>query len=140
MIYALKIILSITLICEISWGQAEPKANPPTSEPTESEMDRASNELLNKKLDELLRKKELKEKIAKEKRQAAIKKQPKRIQKLINNGEISIGMTADQVVLSWGLPSDINRTMYKHGTHEQWIYNRKNYVYLDNGIVTAIQN
>lgn len=56
-------------------------------------------------------------------------------------GGIAVGMTAKQVLAScWGRPEHVNRTTTAHGTHEQWVYHTSNYVYLDNGIVTAIQN
>lgn len=52
-----------------------------------------------------------------------------------------IGMTADQIrSSSWGSPEDINKTTTEFGTSEQWVYPDYKYIYLDNGIVTAIQN
>lgn len=55
----------------------------------------------------------------------------------------AIGMTAAQVRAStWGKPSDINRTTTRYGVSEQWVYNTYSgtkYVYLDDGIVTAIR-
>ena len=55
----------------------------------------------------------------------------------------AIGMTAAQVRAStWGEPSDINRTTTQYGVSEQWVYNTYSgtkYIYLDDGIVTAIQ-
>lgn len=55
----------------------------------------------------------------------------------------SIGMTEAQVLAStWGEPSDINRTTTRYGVWEQWVYRtgaKTKYIYLDNGIVTAIQ-
>lgn len=51
-----------------------------------------------------------------------------------------IGMTADEVLAStWGEPEKINRTTTVYGVSEQWVYSGNRYVYLDNGIVTAIQ-
>jgi len=48
-------------------------------------------------------------------------------------------MTAEKVEKStWGKPSDINKTTTKYGVSEQWVYSR-GYVYLDDGIVTSIQ-
>lgn len=53
----------------------------------------------------------------------------------------TIGMTADEVRNStWGSPSKINTTKTSSGTHEQWVYSTTRYVYLDNGIVTSIQD
>lgn len=55
--------------------------------------------------------------------------------------EPSIGMTANEVLNStWGKPESINKTTNVNGTSEQWIYSGYRYIYLDNGIVTAIQN
>lgn len=56
---------------------------------------------------------------------------------------ISVGMTSEEVREAWGRPSDINRTISKHGTREQWVYKvglyGAKYVYLEDGIVTTIQ-
>lgn len=58
----------------------------------------------------------------------------------IGKGKIGIGMTEDQVKAAWGNPSRINRTTTSYGVREQWVYNMSSYVYLDEGVVTAIQN
>lgn len=51
-----------------------------------------------------------------------------------------IGMSAEQVRNStWGEPKEINKTTYAWGTSEQWVYSGYRYIYLDDGIVTAIQ-
>lgn len=56
-------------------------------------------------------------------------------------GGVAIGMTASQVRASnWGKPQTINRSSGSYGTHEQWVYGDNNYVYLQNGVVTSIQN
>ncbi|WP_432631014.1 hypothetical protein [Brotaphodocola sp.] len=64
-------------------------------------------------------------------------------QSLVLNAENSvptIGMSADEVRhTSWGSPETINKTTYSWGIQEQWVYPNNNYVYLENGIVTAIQ-
>lgn len=53
---------------------------------------------------------------------------------------ISIGMTAQDVLQSsWGKPKKVNRTVTSSGTREQWIYGG-GYIYIENGIVVAIQN
>jgi tetratricopeptide (TPR) repeat protein len=52
-----------------------------------------------------------------------------------------IGMTADEVRnSSWGSPLKINRTTTAYGVSEQWVYSDYRYIYLDDGIVTAIQD
>ena len=54
--------------------------------------------------------------------------------------EPTIGMTKDEVKNStWGKPNDINITETVYGVSEQWVYSRDRYIYLDDGIVTAIQ-
>ena len=54
--------------------------------------------------------------------------------------EPRIGMTADEVREStWGNPSHINKTTTANGTSEQWVYSDNKYIYIENGVVTAIQ-
>lgn len=36
--------------------------------------------------------------------------------------KISLGMTKEQVIASWGKPNDINRTVTMRGVSEQWVY------------------
>lgn len=51
-----------------------------------------------------------------------------------------IGMTELEVIqTTWGAPEKKNTTTTSGGTSEQWVYSNNRYVYLDNGIVTAIQ-
>lgn len=59
---------------------------------------------------------------------------------LIISGRVKIGWTIEMCRESWGKPYDINRTTYAWGTQEQWVYSGGNYLYFDNGILTAIQN
>jgi hypothetical protein len=63
----------------------------------------------------------------------------KRIQRLIKDGKIFIGMTKEQVVLSWGEPDDINKSVGPWGVHEQWVYN-SSYLYFENERLTSYQN
>lgn len=52
-----------------------------------------------------------------------------------------IGMTAAEALKSsWGVPEEVNRTITANGTQEQWVYRDGNYLYFDDGILTAIQN
>lgn len=55
----------------------------------------------------------------------------------------AIGMTAEEVENStWGKPYDINKTINKYGTSEQWVYkfgNKHRYIYIKDGVVTTIQ-
>ena len=51
-----------------------------------------------------------------------------------------VGMTAEQVEDStWGKPNDINKTTTQYGVNEQWVYSNDKYIYLEDGVVTAIQ-
>ena len=50
-----------------------------------------------------------------------------------------VGMTAEQVRQAWGEPLRINRTQSAGGTQEQWVYGLGYYVYVRNGVVTAVQ-
>ena len=49
-------------------------------------------------------------------------------------------MTAEQVRMSWGKPASINRTTLDGKQIEQWVYGGGNYVYVENGLVKAVQN
>ena len=55
--------------------------------------------------------------------------------------KIVVGMTADEVVRSWGQPTKINKTVDGKGSFEPWVYRRgpvaSQYVYLRNGRVTS---
>lgn len=54
---------------------------------------------------------------------------------------VYIGMTKQQVLDSmWGEPIKINTTTTKYGVSEQWVYPNNNYLYFENGKLTAIQN
>ncbi len=58
-----------------------------------------------------------------------------------SRGGVKIGMTTAKVLSSnWGKPSKINRTVTRNGKHEQWVYDGNNYLYFENGKLTAIQN
>jgi len=53
---------------------------------------------------------------------------------------VLIGMSQDEVLKSsWGKPQKINRSTYKFGIHEQWVYGG-GYLYFENGVLTSIQN
>lgn len=60
------------------------------------------------------------------------------IWKLINNGEVRIGMSDIECELSWGFPIEVNTTKISGLTHEQYVYHR-GYLYFDNGKLVAIQ-
>jgi hypothetical protein len=52
--------------------------------------------------------------------------------------KVSIGMTAEQVQLSWGKPDRINTTSTARADHEQWVYG-KEYLYVQDGILRSMQ-
>ncbi len=55
-------------------------------------------------------------------------------------GGVRVGMTRDQVYAScWGKPQRINSTIVAGSKHDQLVYGLSSYVYLDDGVVTAIQ-
>jgi len=61
---------------------------------------------------------------------------PLRIQNEILAGNIGIGFTPQQVLLSWGKPDHINTTRTLVGVYEQWVYGESpfpnTYVYFEN--------
>lgn len=63
---------------------------------------------------------------------------------LIQQSRVVIGMSEFGVNLSWGSPDNINRTSTASGTSKQLVYDPgrsyTKYVYVDNGVVTAIQD
>jgi hypothetical protein len=58
----------------------------------------------------------------------------------IEGSKVFIGMTSEQARWSWGSPSDVNATITSGVHHEQWVYGNGSYLYLDDGVVTGIQN
>lgn len=53
---------------------------------------------------------------------------------------VRVGMTqAEAMGSNWGKPKRINTTITAAGKHEQWVYGGANYLYFENGILTAIQ-
>ncbi|MCS0824680.1 hypothetical protein NX029_11925 [Cytobacillus firmus] len=56
----------------------------------------------------------------------------------------NVGMVGSDVVLtSWGKPIKINKTTTVYGVSEQWVYEihgTRKYVYLEDGIVTGVQD
>lgn len=54
---------------------------------------------------------------------------------------VSIGMTSEEVLASsWGKPEKVNRTTTASGTREQWVYGGQNYLYFEDGVLTAVQH
>jgi hypothetical protein len=94
-----------------------------------------------KKKEEDWKKKEaILKKNAMEKKERLIKKYGQSIANKIIVGKIWIGMTDDMARASMGQPDDINRTVTRYGTSEQWVYNRiRMYLYFEDGILTSWQ-
>ena len=73
-----------------------------------------------------------------------IKKYSKSVTDKILNNEVWIGMTKDQLIESKGKPKDINTTQTKNSYSSQYVYESRlygtQYIYLENGKVTAIQS
>lgn len=74
---------------------------------------------------------------------------PLAMQRLILEGRVTIGMTQEQVLASWGWPRDVSRTVTASGTTERWSYGYyiaerngvryTHYLYFDDGRVTSWQ-
>lgn len=67
-----------------------------------------------------------------------------RVWDAIRDERLFVGMSKDMVLMSWGEPMEINRSIGSWGTDEQWVYpagfsNGNNYLYLRNEIVTSFQ-
>lgn len=66
-----------------------------------------------------------------------------RVENAILSRKVFIGMTADEVVQSWGKPHKINTSVTAKGRDEQWIYRRAEaadqYLYLTNGELRSMQ-
>ena len=62
---------------------------------------------------------------------------PDKFNKILQ-GKVSIGMTKEMCILSWGKPNTINETITAGKKSEQWVY-KDNYLYFDNGVLTTIQ-
>lgn len=52
--------------------------------------------------------------------------------------KVKIGMTKKMCELAWGKPDKVNKTTMSGSVSEQWVY-PENYLYFDNGKLTAIQ-
>ncbi len=60
--------------------------------------------------------------------------------KLIMESVVQIGWSKQMCIESWGEPSDINKTITSNTVHEQWVYGNNQYLYFEDGKLTAIQN
>lgn len=61
--------------------------------------------------------------------------------KAIEEKEIFIGMSEPALIASWGRPDDINRSAWKGGSSEQYVYRRgdykSQYVYIEKNQITG---
>lgn len=58
----------------------------------------------------------------------------------VAHGKIHIGMASEMVREAWGKPEKVNSTIFSGDQrHEQWVYGLGEYVYVENGVVTSIQ-
>jgi hypothetical protein len=62
------------------------------------------------------------------------------ITEAVLNHRVVVGMTAEQCRMAWGNPLEVNRTLLTSGKNEQWVYAGNRYLYIDNGILTSIQD
>lgn len=68
------------------------------------------------------------------------RKENARKEKARKNRAPEIGMSKSDVLDGlWGKPDEKNISEYEFGTHEQWVYRGKGYVYFEDGVVTSIQ-
>jgi len=65
---------------------------------------------------------------------------PEHIQEAVLQRKIILGMTKQQVELSWGKPERINRSVGTWGVNEQWVYEGQRYIYFQNGKLTSWQD
>lgn len=79
-------------------------------------------------------------------RQELVNRHPEWSEAIKNNilkGSVSLGMTQEQFLASWGYPRDINRTVRARETKEQWVYGTfpdSEYFYFENDILTSWQD
>ncbi|MCP1309956.1 stalk domain-containing protein [Paenibacillus tyrfis] len=69
---------------------------------------------------------------------------PESVKAGIRQQKVRVGMTQEQVLMSWGKPDDINKTTGSFGTFEQWVYRGPsigtgNYLYFTDGVLTSTQ-
>lgn len=58
----------------------------------------------------------------------------------IADGKVLLGMNKEMSIAAWGHPININRTIVRGLTSEQWVYGWGTYLYFDNGVLSAIQD
>ena len=63
---------------------------------------------------------------------------PAEIRKAIEQKKVRTGMTAQQAMLSWGKPKQVNRSTGSRGVYEQWVYEKRN-LFFENGTLARFQ-
>jgi hypothetical protein len=76
---------------------------------------------------------------AAESRQLELSLVPNPYRRLVRAHMVRIGMPGVYAGMSWGEPDHVNTTVVAGRTSEQWVYANGRYLYVDNGVVTAIQ-
>lgn len=64
----------------------------------------------------------------------------KAVTEAVKQRKIKIGMTDQQALLSWGKPERVNKSVGTYGVHEQWVYGRDHYLYMENGELISFQS
>lgn len=62
----------------------------------------------------------------------------------IRHNKVSIGMNECEAHAAWGFPNNVNTLTTTSGSQEQWVYgtyaSANSFLYVEGGVVTAIQN
>jgi hypothetical protein len=58
----------------------------------------------------------------------------------IEDEKVIVGMTKEQVTMSWGEPLSINQTVTGGGKTEQWVFSNHRFAYFQGGVMTSAQN
>lgn len=74
-----------------------------------------------------------------ESRETALLRLPSSVRGLVRNHQVRVGMTDDEARMAWGDPDHVNTTVLSGRTLEQWVYSVDRYLYLENGVITAVQ-
>lgn len=64
---------------------------------------------------------------------------PESIWNAIQDEKVSLGMTPEQVRMSWGEPKSIEQTVTAAGKSEQWVFGPATFVYFTGGLVSGVQ-